>query len=349
MRSDKLNYFLFFALSFLGAALGMILINEYAKQLLTNYNFPQSNTIPQLLAFLNLSIDAQDLILQSIMTVNLVLMFACYAHFLIYIYFIPFRKLLRKRFGLIYDIITNAPVPFAVIKLHEHESGKVVKQTVTDIDGRYNLVADKGNHYLTIEHGSYVKYRQDLDVNTDDLQITHNIPLAPVTAGRFTLITKRFLNSFSESNAEDGLGFTLLLVLFSFNIVNLIILLVFAVQFLLERNRVEPRNWGYVYDVSNNKRLKGAFVSVFSMNEHRQLGSQMTDEKGRYGFILEEKSQYLIKVTLPGYMVVKINQPLTSELLSNGEYAIRLPSGKVNDLDIGLELKFIDPSRKAFT
>jgi len=102
---------------------------------------------------------------------------------------------------------------------------------------------------------------------------------------------------------------------------------------------ISRRGWGYVYDTEHKWKINGAFVRVFDEKESRQIDVQMTDEQGRYGFMVKTGS-YLLKSDAPGYDFPSVQQrrDILVKTASGAEFLkIRVKQGQRPDLIIGLD------------
>ena len=63
--------------------------------------------------------------------------------------FLPYKKR-KKYWGLVLDRSTGLPIPFTVIELHDSKTKKEISTTISDMEGRYGLIADPGEYYLEI-------------------------------------------------------------------------------------------------------------------------------------------------------------------------------------------------------
>ena len=64
------------------------------------------------------------------------------------------------------------------------------------------------------------------------------------------------------------------------------------------------KKWGVVTDAATGKPVKNAIVRLFEPEYNKLLGTQITDAKGRYGFLVGRNIFYLT-VEKAGYKQVK--------------------------------------------
>ncbi|MEI6462307.1 MAG: hypothetical protein WCO33_01400 [bacterium] len=249
-----------------------------------------------------------------------------------------YKRKRKKRYGVIFDSETNKAVPFALIRALNKDTGVIVKDTVSDINGRYSLLVDPGKYILQINQQPYVLFEKQYDASKEGFeQITENIGLE-ISKGEHTNrinIRKIFINF---SNFVFYLGFVLtsLMLIVNFQIVSAIFMLLYLIQIFILIKRREPRGWGIVSDLDSKAPISGVFISIIDPIEERQLNVQITDKKGRFGFIPGKESQ-LLKITASGYEFTKINQNLLTRKLSSGELAFEIEPDKVNDLQVSMK------------
>ena len=77
-------------------------------------------------------------------------------YFVIALYIIPLIGLLKKRdkYGVVYDEEKNL-LEGIIVGLNEMEFGKLISKRVTDADGRYRFIVDKGVYELTILNSNF--------------------------------------------------------------------------------------------------------------------------------------------------------------------------------------------------
>ncbi len=65
-----------------------------------------------------------------------------------------------------------------------------------------------------------------------------------------------------------------------------------------------PSNWGKVLDSKDESPVKGAFVKIFEKEkgEPKLVDSGVTNNEGRYGFVIDKSGNYLIQVAASNYV-----------------------------------------------
>ncbi|MFC1687063.1 carboxypeptidase regulatory-like domain-containing protein [Patescibacteria group bacterium] len=78
--------------------------------------------------------------------------------------------------------------------------------------------------------------------------------------------------------------------------------------------------WGVVFDSTTGRPIKGAVVRVFSKEFNKLRESQITDEQGRFGFLVDV-GEYYVTVSRPGYLFP--SRLLTSSVVSQYDHIYR--------------------------
>ncbi len=207
-----------------------------------------------------------------------------------------------RNWGLIFDTATNEAVAFAVVKLYD-KTGKLIQENVTDIHGQYGFTVDKGEFNLIAEHPEY--NQQEVSVTSkDEGMITKDVGLTPkVVKTKGAKVKKQLKVNWRKLNAVlfvIGFMFSLIALVLYPVTYNLVIFLLYSLQIIILYLLRTPRGWGYVYDSLNSRRLQGAFVRLWDPQQGTQLKVQLTDSKGRYGFI-NGRGNYELTVDKAGY------------------------------------------------
>ena len=252
-----------------------------------------------------------------------------------FLWYLPPKK--RKPWGVVYDIENRKPIAFAIVRIL-NGTGKVLKETVSDLKGRYDFILDPGTYTMEIESGSFAKYTSQVNIRNTDEQHTEDVGLAKGSgASRFMLKEKLYyiyLYSF-WTIGTIGLIFSAISLILGFDVLNLLILIFYAVQIYFLLKTRKPQNWGYVFDTITDERLTGVFVRILGITDGRQLNVILTDEKGRFSLRLDE-GDYLLKTDMPGYTLSDSHQHI--QTLPTGDKVTKISS---NDLKNGVELGLI--------
>jgi hypothetical protein len=251
------------------------------------------------------------------------------------IWFLPRKK--NKPWGIVYDANDRKPIPFAVIRIYGFD-GRVLKQAVTDLEGKFSFILDQGTYNLEVVHSEYSKFTQEVVISNKEEQLALDIPLkknGQPTALNIKKIAQNMLTSAGWIIGIGGLILSIIALLFNLSAFNLVVLALYVVQLGMLVFVKPPRNWGYLYDQQSGERIKGGFLRVFDKDQNRQVEIQMSDEKGRFGFRLP-KGSYHLGVAVPGYEFADTSSLLT---LGDGTKVLDIGDGKVSDVSIALTRK----------
>lgn len=245
-----------------------------------------------------------------------------------------YRREKNRRFGLVYDAGTKDVVPFAVIRLLDPISQRVLTETVSDLQGRYHLLGNEGKFVLEVTQDGFVKFSLPLTLVANGLQVTNNVGLSRKGGYQVNKASfKKILHQLNKYIFIIGFIFSLIVLLLNFHIINIIIVGIYLVQILILAMQKPTKNWGRVVDDKTGKPIKGVFISILDAEQQRQLDIRMSDARGRFGFILE-KQQYLLKVNYQGYKVGSLNLNWKTKTLTSGEVVYEIPTGEIVNLTI---------------
>ncbi len=243
-------------------------------------------------------------------------------------FFIAKRGPRRDFWGLIYDSKDSSPIAFAVIRIFSGTDNKLIKTTVSDLDGRYGFVLDPGKYKLEVGHQDYsfpVKDRMAIALQNDNhiytggellikeaMSIDFNIPMEGKEVKRafsFRKLRKIWLNSGLIKLTQNMyfiyalLVLNCLMLLSRFNILfllNAIYYGIFVIIHLVAYFRKPARTWGNVLDSKSNKPIPYAFVKIFNKNTGALIDSKITDLNGRFQFY-PKQGEYSAVVQAKGF------------------------------------------------
>ncbi len=228
----------------------------------------------------------------------------------------------REKWGIVYDAITKRPIPLAIIRIFDKNTGKLVQTKVTDKNGRYQFIVDSGDYYLEVVKDEYrypseILYGEKRDDKYFDLyhggaitvtektMLNFNIPLDPdrqvISAEK--MIKHRSMKSFQYAVSVLGpILATISLVIHPTWWVAALLLtqlmMIYAFRHLTGTQKL--KNWGVVVDEVTKTPLKNSVVRLFDTRYNKLLESQITDGKGRYGFLVA-KNNYQLTAERPRY------------------------------------------------
>lgn len=219
------------------------------------------------------------------------------------------RKKKSPTWGVIVDKTTKLPIAFARVILTQ--DGKTIASYTTDLQGRYGMDSREGRYKVFVIHSEYIEESKEIEVKSDKDIIVLDFELTPKLKGDFhrtvawwIYIAKKILrqNLFVINTIVFSTGFiyTLFAVTNSFTVLNYSILMLYIIQILMIIifSLMKEKNLGQVIDLKTNQPVQGAIIRLF--DNQKQLDVTITDNQGRYSFIVEPGTYY-IKVNAGGY------------------------------------------------
>ncbi len=227
--------------------------------------------------------------------------------------FFAFRNR-RQKEGRVYDVKTGQPIPFARIAVYD-ENGHMRETKVSDKMGTYFFLVPKGKYFLNVQKKGYdlissknnianarIIYnslyvrKKELDFDQDGI-IAENIPLIAKSKKNkeFILIFKRFIDIFLDLLFYTGFIASILISITDLSYYNIFISFIYLFLYLLKIVNIARPKWGTVYS-DRGESQAFSFVKVFEKNSKDFIARAITNEKGRYAFILD-KGSYNLEVT----------------------------------------------------
>lgn len=264
----------------------------------------------------------------------------------------------RKKWGTAFNALSRLGEDLVIIRLRDAATGRVLKSTVTDAEGRYSFLAQRGTYRIDVAKHGFVfpseltagkredgpffdlYHGEPIEVGAEGAVLTPNIPLDPIADSSSDAVIARRERARrirrAIATASPMLGGAALLIRPTVLTAGL-----FAAQlvmYLLFRRlatAAEPKNWGIVYDQVTNKPVPEAIARVFEAKFNKLLETQVTDRQGRYHFRVGG-NVYYITVTKPGYRKTETN-PIDLS-------TVREPTVIASDLPLQQEEKEIKAS-----
>lgn len=201
----------------------------------------------------------------------------------------------KKYWGIVFDETDSNPIPFAIIRVLRNN--KLIKQTVTDLDGRYALVVDEGGAYdLVAQADGYRFYKKKLNVNLS-ADIVEDIPMLKLDTKVNYL--KR-LYYYNKPKIVEGMRAILLILMIlgwvftvyvtyhSPHFINYLILGIYGVLFffnVLNLYLYLKKREGKVIEKKSGEGVGGAGVRIFQRG--KQLDVVLSNAKGVIKFNLK--------------------------------------------------------------
>lgn len=243
--------------------------------------------------------------------------FLLYLRFLFTQPLLLFRRRKRRGWGVVYNSLTKMPLDLVIIRLVNVLTGRVVQSRVTDKDGRYSFLPNPGGYRLEINLPNFVYpssflsvFKEDgifidlyhgetIEVKEKGAIITPNVPLDPVGAEKpisqilWKIVLRRLQHTLSIVSLVLSLIFFLIIPSLLMGVL-LAVQVIFYGLFLRLAIPSRPKSWGIIYDENNRKPIQKAIVRIFDNQYNKLLETQITDNKGRYSFLVGRNIYYLM-------------------------------------------------------
>lgn len=235
-----------------------------------------------------------------------------------------FGRRKRKSFGVIYNAVSKEPIGLAVVRLYQVKDeqelpGKLVKSRVTDKGGRFYFLVQPGLYRLTVtklgfqfptqqlmtkkEDAQYIDlyHGELLRVTEADAAITPNIPIDPSSAAQFqepkSIQWRSRLRAIQHIIALSGVIVSLVFAIIRPNVLAAVMVIIQVGVYVLVQRLAKPRkpkSWGIVYDKNTGRPVSNVVARIFEPKYNKLLETQVTDNKGRYSFLLGPSEYYAV-------------------------------------------------------
>jgi CheY-like chemotaxis protein len=181
---------------------------------------------------------------------------------------VPKRK---KYWGIVLDVNSMQPVPFAAIYLYK--GGSLIDRTVSDLEGRYAFNLEvSGDYTLQVKATGYQYYSNNIAANGK--QVNHDIALVPLEAGlKGGLKQLLFYQKKKVVNAMRLTNTVLLIIGFFYTVyatfvapiaINFLLIAVYVAFLVLMMWRSRTKKMrGMVTEGSTNEAIPGVVVRIF--------------------------------------------------------------------------------------
>lgn len=248
--------------------------------------------------------------------------------FLQYLFTAPILLLWRRKrrgFGTVYHALSKTPVDLAVVRLFLVEDktkpgpGRLIKSRVTDKQGRFFFLVQPGVYRLAVTKAGfrfpseYLKEVKDdstyldvyhgefIEVTEKDAVITPNVPIEPVQPSEVAkskrVVWQGWLRKLQQLVAVSGIIVSIIVVIIRPSVLAASMIALQVVVYLIARRLAKPRkpkSWGIVYDKDTKRPLEKVVARIFEPRYNKLLDTQITDNKGRYAFLLGPSEYYAV-------------------------------------------------------
>src|SRR3990172_7062677 len=239
--------------------------------------------------------------------------------------FLGIRKR-RRPWGIVYDSLNKRPIEGAVVKVVEADSGRVRDISVSDREGRFGFLINKGKYRLTVAkaHYQFPSKKTVLDKKGSDgyfadvylgstflakeAFLSKNIPVDPKIEATIEwpyLLFLRYMKFFGYIRIPLLILGTILAIvnLYLFrSILDIIILSIYLLTWffeILERQKVKP--YGEVLG-EEGETFDLAVVRFFREKDNKLVATTVTNKKGRF-FVLMPEGDYYLTASKSGYFL----------------------------------------------
>jgi len=215
------------------------------------------------------------------------------------------------------------PVDLVIVRLVDAVTGRIIQSRVTDKEGRYAFMAAPGRYKLEINQPQFnfpsqflislkddgifldVYHGEIIEVKEKGALITANIPLDPVGAERpiGRIIRQIALRRLQSSLSVISIILSVVFLAITPGILTGALLGVQVIFYALFRHigvPPKPKSWGIVYDKASRNPLGSVAARIFDKQYNKLLETQLTDKRGRYGFLVG-RNEYYITYEKNGY------------------------------------------------
>ena len=225
---------------------------------------------------------------------------------LIRFYLLGLVQLRRKKpWGRVMDKLTGRPIPLATVQVYGAEFNKLKDVHLTDIEGRFDALALAGKYYLVISKKGYKAVHSELiNISSPTQVLNIEVSLMPNVETinlnyirRISVLSaiKRFIQFLNPFVLIIG---TLLSLVVLFVLPTALNYIVFGLYVLLDifnfyfSMRLK-KPFGTVIDVSSKDLLPLSVVRIFDDEKSWLLETKVTDQDGRFYFLLVPGKYYL--------------------------------------------------------
>ena len=211
----------------------------------------------------------------------------------------------KKPWGRVLDRFSGKPLRAAMVQIYELEFQKLKDTQLTDEEGRFGTLIAPGKYYLKVsKKGFETKKSEIIGITQANQVLDLEITLSPLEAEfslenirriNFFNALKRFINAINPFLLFIGTVVSILILVIVPTIPNYLIFFVYIVFDLLKVyfafHLIKP--FGKVLDQVTGETLSLAVVRIFDEENNWLLATKVTDDLGRFNFLLEPGRYYI--------------------------------------------------------
>jgi hypothetical protein len=223
----------------------------------------------------------------------------------------------------VYDSVTKQPIDPAFITVKD-ASGKVVAESITDLDGRYGFLLPDGTYYLSVKKTNYEfpskkMNGKSFDELYNDLYFGEAVTIksGEVLDNNIPLDQKNFdwneqakkeqnLMLFHSKNERVwavasnyiygvGLAISVIVVMAKPSYLNVSILIAYVLVLAFLEFGIKKKKLGYIIDKNTGEPLSYAIFRVTTLDHQVIMRSGVCDAKGRY-YCIVPKGEYCVDI-----------------------------------------------------
>ena len=225
--------------------------------------------------------------------------------------------------GTVYDSVTKQPIDPAFVTVKD-ESGKVVAESITDIDGRYGFLLPDGKYFISAAKTNYefpskkligkpademyrdLYFGEPITITSGQV-IDKNIPLDQKNfdwneeAKRnqdvmvFHKKNDKLFRKIGNYVFKIGSLISIVSVILNPSTYNIVILLVYVLISVLSHYGVKGKKLGFIRDRNTGQPFSFAIFRVTAQDHQTVLRSGVCDAQGRY-YCIVPKGEYYVDV-----------------------------------------------------
>ncbi len=228
----------------------------------------------------------------------------------------------RKKWGMIYNALSKQPIELAIVRLLQAKANVVVQTRITDAQGRFAFQVPPGEYRIQVAKPNFVYpsvflkdahedgewldvYHGETITVREETALTPNIPIDPNVkeVPPAQIIWKERLRKLQTVVGTGGLVVSIVACVIAPSVLmGVFVLAQFGTYGLFRRLAIpkKPTDWGIAYDDKTKKPLEKTIIRIFDKKFNKLLETQITNQKGKYGFFAA-KGLYYVTAEKPGY------------------------------------------------